>query len=243
MSSGRFYHGDDGDQIGQIGALLEGTGRYRVLWEDDVIKPEFGILAGVSKESVKEFIHYPTLSGRKYINGRQLIAKAKACIKDSKVLLAYWKDFTKAGGFPSGKNETDALLFCTESVTTEHDQNMEKENETDEDEDDDKDPPVTQGSAPTQPLRNSRVVDSDNEDAEDEDEDNDSVEYVSKKKLVPPALVTFMLLGPYGVACYGFEISAAFSVDTEAIEENAKTGMYNTKSMKEEKKAATDLVR
>ena len=98
----------------------------------------------------------------------------------------------------------------------------------DEDEDDDKDPPVTQGSAPTQPLRNSRVVDSDNEDAEDEDEDNDSVEYVSKKKLVPPALVTFMLLGPYGVSSYGFEISAAFSVDTEAIEENAKTGMYNT---------------
>lgn len=212
-----------------------------------MIKAEFGILAGVSKESVKEFIHYPTLSGRKYINGRQLIAKAKACIKDCKVLLAYWTDYTKAGGFPSGKNEKDALLFCTESVNTENEQNLERENGSDDDEEDDKEPPGQEATAtaPTQPLRNSRVVDSDIEDAdvEEDDEDNDSVEYVSKKKFIPPALISFMLLGPYSVAAFGFEISAIFSVDTEAIEENAKTGMYNTQSIKEEKKAANDLLR
>ena len=170
------------------------------MWEDDVIKPEFGILVGVSKESVKVFIHNLILSGRKYFNERQLIAKAKASIKDSMVLLACCKDFTKAVGFPLGKNEKDALLFCAESLNTEHDHNIVKENGTDEDEDDDKDPPVTQGPAPTQPLRNSRVVDSDNEDAEDENEDNDSVEYVSERKFAPQASITFMILGPYDVA-------------------------------------------
>ena len=113
MSSCRFYHGDGADQRGQVGALLDGTGRYRVLWEDDVIIPEFGILAGISKDSVMEYIHQPTLSGgRKYINGRQLIDKAKASIKDCKILLAYWNEFKKSGGFPSGKTEKDALAFC-----------------------------------------------------------------------------------------------------------------------------------
>ena len=52
-----------------------------------------------------------------------------------------------------------------------------------------------------------------------------------------------MLLGSYGCEAYGFPVSAVFSIDTEAIEENANTGMYNTKSMKEEKKAAADIVR
>ena len=52
-----------------------------------------------------------------------------------------------------------------------------------------------------------------------------------------------MLLGPYGSDSYGFDLSAVFTMDTEGIEENAKSGMYNTKSIKEEKKVATDLAR
>ena len=188
----------------------------------------------------------PTLSGRKRITGRQLLSKAKASIKEAKVLLAYWTDYTRNGGFPSGKNEEDALEFCKESVTTEHQHNMEKEDDTDDDEEEDE-PPVSQSRALTQPLKNKRVVESDTEEPEAEDErsddDDNDKEYVSKRKYNPPALATFMLLGPYGCEAYGFPVSAAFSIDTEVIEENAKTGMYNTKSMKEEKRAATDIVR
>lgn len=230
LSFRRFYHGDGKDQIGQVGLLLNGTGRYKVLWEDDRIKPGFGILSGVSKESIKNIVNQPTLTGgRNNINGRQLITKAKDCIKEVKILLAFWTDFTKSGGFPSGKNEDDALLFVTESIATEHKQNIEKEDDTDDDDEDDA-PPLP--LALNQPhLKNKRVVDSDNEEAEREDfndgsSDESSVEeFVQKKKYISPALVTFMLLGPYGTAAYGFPISAAFSIDTESIEDNSKSGI------------------
>ena len=78
---------------------------------------------------------------------------------------------------------------------------------------------------------------------QESDNDNEEVEYVAMKTSSTPAMVTFMLLGPYGVKAYGFEVSSAFIVDTEAIEANAKTGMYNTKLIKEEKKVAIDIVR
>lgn len=250
MTFGRFYHGDGGDQVGQVGAFFNGTGRYRVLWDDDKIKPEFGVLAGVSKDSCRKFINCPTLTGnKKKITGRQLLAKAKAAIKECKVLIAYWNDYTKSGGFPSGKNENDALLFCVESVTTENTQNLEKEEDTEDDEEEEDAPapePARAVSKPP-PTKKNAVVDSDDDAAdeeEDEDEDdNDEVEYIVKKSYSPPAMVTFMLMGPYSALAYGFEVCSAFSIDTEAIEAIAKTGAYNIKSIKEEKKAAVDIVR
>jgi hypothetical protein len=135
-------------------------------------------LGGISKESVKEVINLPTLSGKKRITGRQLLSKAKASVRESKVLLAYWTDYKKNGGFPSGKNEEDALLFCVESVSTEHQHNLEKEEDSD-DEDEDDEPPVSQARALTQPLKQKTPVDSDNEEAEDEgyDDDQNSVEF------------------------------------------------------------------
>ena len=100
---------------------IEWQWKIQILWEDGQIKAGFWILSGASKEAVKDIINQPTLTGgRKRIDGRQLLAKAKAAIKESKILLAYWTDYTKNGGFPSGKNEEDALLFCTESVSTEN---------------------------------------------------------------------------------------------------------------------------
>lgn len=249
MTFGRYYHGDGGDQSGQVGAFFNGTGRYRVLWDDDKIKPEFGILAGVTKDSCRKFINCPTLTGgKKKITGRQLLAKAKAAIKESKVLLAYWNDYSKSGGFPSGKNENDALLFCVESVTTENTQNLEKEEDTEDEEEEDDSPapePARTVPQPPPPRRNT-VVDSEDEaevEGDEDEDDNEEVEYIAKKTSPPSAMVTFMLFGPYGVKAYGFEASAAFTVDTEAIEANAKTGIYNTKSIKEEKKAAIDIVR
>ena len=112
---------------------MNGNNRYKVLWDGDKIGSGFGILSGVTKDSIKEIINMSTLSGRKRITGRQLLSKAKASIKEAKVLLAYWTDYTRNGGFPSGKNEEDALEFCKESVTSEHQHNMEKEDDTDDD--------------------------------------------------------------------------------------------------------------
>lgn len=255
MSFVRYYHGDGGDHIGQVGLLLNGNGRFKVLWEDGKIKPGFGVLSGVTKEAVKDIINHPTLSNRtKRIDGRQLLLKAKAAIRESKILLAYWTDYTRNGGFPSGKNEEDALLFCTESVSTENSKNLEKEEDTEEEDDEDQ-PAVSQSRVLTQPLRGKAVVQ--NEDNEEEDEDeaeaedeggsedegDGDIEFVTKKATSPAALVTFMLLGPYGCEAYGFPLSSAFSIDTEAIEKVAKTGQFNTKSMKEEKRVATDIVR
>lgn len=220
--------------------LLAGTGRFQVLWEDDKISSEFGILAGVSKASVEEVIRQPTLSGKKRITGRQLLSKAKNCIREVKIILAYWTDFKKNGGFPSGKNFDDALKFCVESVRSERYSNLEKDDISDSDSEEEAPPPAKK-SKPAESKEN----ESDNEynDNEDDEEEEGDVEYGSTKSFSPPALLTFMLLGPYGVDAFGFELSAAFSVDTEGIEENAKTGMYNTKSMKEEKKNITDQAR
>lgn len=241
LPSSSLYHGDDADQIGQVGALLKGTGRYKVLWDDDRIGEGFGILTGVSKDSIRELINYPTLSKKNRMEGRQLILKAKDCIKETKIFLAAWTNYTKNGGFPSGKNEQDALQYCIQEVASEHKPSFEKDDLQDDDDEEDE-PPVSQSRAKTQPLKDTREKDSDNDEAEDDgDEDEDEeVQFISKKSYSPPATLTFMLLGPYGVGLFGFELSAVFSIDTEGIEKNAKTGMYSTKSMKEEKKVVAD---
>jgi hypothetical protein len=44
-----------------------------------------------------------------------------------------------------------------------------------------------------------------------------------------------MLYGPYGSAHYNFEISTAFTMDTDAIEESAKSGKLSNKSIREAK--------
>lgn len=201
-------------------------------------------MAGVTKESCRKYINCSTLTGnRNRISGRQLLGKAKDAIKDCKVLIAYWNDYSKSGGFPSGKNENDALLFCVESVTTENTKNLEKEEDTEDDEEEDD----TTAVPKPLPIKRNTVVDSDDdaadEDEDDDEDDNDEEKYFVKKTTSPSAMVTFMLMGPYSALAYGFEVCSAFSINTEAIEAIAKTGAYNTKSIKEEKKAAVDIVR
>ena len=60
MSLDRFYHGDGGDQLGPDNQLLNGNNRYKVLWDGDKFGSGFGILSGVTKNSVKEIINMPT---------------------------------------------------------------------------------------------------------------------------------------------------------------------------------------
>lgn len=52
-----------------------------------------------------------------------------------------------------------------------------------------------------------------------------------------------MLYGPYGVDHYGMEISPAFSMDTEGIDDVGTGGKLNTKSIKEEKTKDDDKER
>jgi hypothetical protein len=110
----RFYHGDDEDQTGHVGMFLNGQGRYTVLWESmnrensDVIGEGFGPISGLSRRSIEDVIRSPTLSGNKRINGRQLLTKAKVALREAKVLLGFWSEFTR-NGMPSGMDESDAL--------------------------------------------------------------------------------------------------------------------------------------
>jgi hypothetical protein len=59
----------------------------------------------------------------------------------------------------------------------------------------------------------------------------------------PAALLLFMLYGPYGVGCYGMEVSPAFSMDAEGIDESTKNGNMNTNSIKEEHRKDNDKAR
>jgi hypothetical protein len=105
----RFYHGFDEDNIGVAGNFLEGNGRFGVLWDDDVIKPGFGSLSGISHEQLSYYITRPTLSGKNLITGRQILDKARACLLEAKKMLALWQEFLIDGQLPSGMNEMNAL--------------------------------------------------------------------------------------------------------------------------------------
>ena len=69
---------------------------------------------------MEEVIRLPTLCGKKQITGRQILLKAKAVVREAKVLLAYWVDYTKNGGYPSKKNEDDALEYVHEQAAIEN---------------------------------------------------------------------------------------------------------------------------
>jgi hypothetical protein len=136
----RYYHGENDDQIGQVGMFLNGTGRYTVLWEtmtkekSDRIAPGFGPISGLSRGSIEEVIRAPTLSGKKRIDGRQLLSKAKNALKESKILLAFWGEFVKMG-MPSGMTEVDALKYVVDRAFEEKSAEGDDEEEDDDDED------------------------------------------------------------------------------------------------------------
>ena len=293
----RYYHGEGNDQIGHVGMFLNGKGRYAVLWEtmnsenSDVIAEGFGPISGISRKSIEDVVRRSTLSGKKEIDGRQLLSKAKVALKDAKILLSYWYEFIR-NGMPSGKDETDALKYVLNRAFEERSQ------ERDDDDEDDEDlvapVPVTQqviwstqndnnvhyedDNANVSPIvvqQNRRSGQDDNNDSDSENDDqsiddflndyeerkafqdnvndgmlDDVVDNVEESyrpsrgpNFYPAALVLFMLYGPYGVGQYGMEISPAFSIDTEGIDEVGKGGKFNTKSIKEEKTKDDDKER
>ena len=269
----RFYHGDGEDQVGHVGMFLNGQGRYAVLWEtmnregSDIIAEGFGPISGLSRRSIEDVIRSPTLSGNKRINGRQLMSKAKVALREAKVLLGFWSEFTK-NVMPSGKDATDAIKHVLNRAF------QEKSAECDDNDDDDDDENVT---APSTYVKQRALcamdknVDSDSENDEGEelnqlsmnnflnaygeptedegmydgavDVNEDSSETTRTPNFYPAALLLFMLYGPYGVEQYAMEVSPAFSIDTEGIDESTKNGKMNTNSFKEEHRKDNDKAR
>jgi hypothetical protein len=91
--------------------FLEGSGRYRVLWDGGRIIDGFGSLSGITHESVAKAVPNSTLKGNTLITGRQIVDKAKLALNEAKKLLGYWMEFLVNGQMPSGKNEDDALQY------------------------------------------------------------------------------------------------------------------------------------
>ena len=269
----RFYHGDGEDQIGHVGMFLNGQGRYSVLWETmnreggDTIAEGFGPISGLSRRSIEEVVRSPTLSGNKKINGRQLMSKAKVALREAKVLLGYWTEYTR-NGMPSGMNETDAIKHVLNRAFQE--KSAECDDNDDYDDDEDVTVPATNVKQRALSAMNENVdSDSENDEGEEpnqlsmdnflnaygepiEDEgmfdgavavNEDSSEETRTPNFYPAALLLFMLYGPYAVEHYAMEVSPAFSIDTEGIDESTKNGKMDTNSIKEEHKKDNDKAR
>ena len=80
----QHYHGYDRDHIGVLRMFLEGSGRYRVLWDGDRIINGFGSLSGITHESVAKAVPNSTLKGNTLITGRQIVEKAKLALNEAK---------------------------------------------------------------------------------------------------------------------------------------------------------------
>ena len=233
-----FYHGFDIDHPGFLHHFLSGNGRFRIIWDDDRIISGLGYISGVSKASCSTVLKMSTLSARNFINGRQILNKAKEAVREAKKLLAFWMEFLINDKMPSGKNEEDALQYVirrareetsVELVDDEEDDaddggNTQEENVKD-DSDEEVEDAVIEEDDPT-------FKDEDKEDSQDTSDSEEDVKPCAKEKtakkstqpestFLPPSLLLFILYGPYGVAAYGLEISAALSMNSEGIDEQA----------------------
>ena len=86
--------------------------------------------------------------------------------------------------------------------------------------------------------------DSDNEDAGFQYKNNKQNFVINFNKFFPPAMLFFMLYGPYGVATHNFDLTPALSVETKTIDHIAKTNKnMNVTSMRETRKKETVFVR
>jgi hypothetical protein len=177
------------------------------------------------------------------------LKKAKAAMAECRILLAYWLEFAVDGDFPSGQNEEDALRYVLNRSYAD------KSNDLDDDDDDEDEETFSpqneddnrseNGSDDHEQnnVRNSRnASESHSANINDEyDDESDDPEYNkvlrndAPSSFCPCAWVLFMLYGPYGSAHYNFEISTAFTMDTDAIEESAKSGKLSNKSIREAK--------
>ena len=245
----KFYHGFDDDNIGVCKIFLKGDERFRVLWESsngtigDKIALGFGPISGLSRESIINAIYKSTLSGSKKIEGRQILDKARSALLEAKKLLGYWMEFLQSGSMPSGMNEDDALQHVFNRAWSE--QSLENDDDGDDDDDDDE-IDKDESDVDIDKQIQSRTCNDDNNavmscpDREECDEEDtikksgkkDQTGAVAPLHFYPPAMLLFILYGPYGVGIYNLELSAALSMDNDGIDDAARDGSMSSKSIK-----------
>lgn len=159
----------------------------------------FGPISGLSRKNISKVIQLSTLSGKKQLDGRSILKKAKAALAECKILLAYWMDFLVAGNMPSGMNEEDALQYV---LNRSYDENKAELDDDDDDESVDENDMKNdlQEGDDSSDEKSSRAIESDNEDsASVEESRNAPYDYF----LV--SWILFLLYGPYGVLHYQFD--------------------------------------
>ena len=269
---GKYYHGYDNDHVGHAKLFMDAKSRFKVLWENnhgerlDYIADGFGPISGLARGSVEKVLTMTTLSGTKALDGRSILKKAKAAMVECRILLAYWMEFVINGVMPSGMNEEDALQFVLNKSYAD------KSNDLDDDDDDDdnqltqnenengnengsdEDDHISHNNNNSSHKSNSRDATSsqksnsnrNDENSEDESEDHAYYKVLRREapsSYCPNAWVLFMLYGPYGSAHFDFEVSSAFTMDTDAIEESAKNGKLSNRSIREAKSVENSAFR
>jgi hypothetical protein len=249
--SSKYYHGYGLDVQGKAKDFLAGKFRYRVLWENTCgemssnITEGFGPISGLSRKSIAKVIRLSTLSGKMQLDGRSILKKAKAALAECKILLAYWMDFLVAGNMPSGMNEEEALQYVLNRSYAENKAEL-----------DDDDESVDESVADNDPKKDAQQDDDSSEKSsvkdgaeESDNEGSDSVDQSVEEPhnapydYFPVSWILFLLYGPYGVLHYQFDISSAFTMDTDAIEELARDGKMSEKSIRQAKAIEADQAR
>jgi hypothetical protein len=201
------------------------------------------------------------LKGNTLITGRQIVDKAKLALNEAKKLLGYWMEFLVNGQMPSGKNEDDALQYVLDRAYQ----------ETSVEHDDDNDSIAGsdgENTLNTEIAQNEDVEAEIEEEKERETSDSgsdcdgdnaDEMNGMSRRQekesnggvrenrappnFFPPAMLLFIMYGPYGVSVFNLELSSGLTVDTRAIEEIAGNKMLNTESIRSSKARENDNMR
>lgn len=252
----QHYHGYDRDHIGVLRMFLEGTGRFKVLWDTGRIINGFGSLSGISHESIVNTVSKSTLKGKSLINGRQILDKAKAALNDAKKLLGFWMEFLINGQMPSGKNEEDALQHVLDRSYS--------EKSAEHDDDDDSIAGSDGGNTLETEIEGANEAEGDvehsNERGTSDSESDCDIEKTAAVRstthgtekghetrapanFFPPSMLLFIMYGPYGVAVFNLDLSAALNMDTKEIDDIALSKTMNTESMKKSKARENDNMR
>jgi hypothetical protein len=246
------YHGYDADHPGVVKMFLEGQGRFRVIWNAGRIVNGFGTFSGIAIETLEKAISRPTLKGTTLITGRQLLDKAKEALSEAKKLLGFWMEFMNNGSLPSGMNEEYALQYVLfrafqESSSERGDRGDDDDsveeietNVTNAQFNDNFDETLFDGLGDVE-----NVGDGDSDSGSDREEApavigpvaglKEKKRYDVPHNFLPPAMLPFILYGPYGVGVYNLEISAVLNMDTKGIEESSLSKTMNAESLKESK--------
>lgn len=124
----QYFHGTESRKtVGQIHQLVEGIGVYTHLWDSSSSSDDKTIstdivsflhkLSDISQSMLKpdnpkettNVLGHATFGKPKKMEGRSIMSKVTAAIRECKKASAYWNSFLVADKFPSGQDEDDLL--------------------------------------------------------------------------------------------------------------------------------------